>query len=668
MLKQFSRLEKTRSTVIIVFALLMGVSLVAFYAPSRNSATASPATSGEVLAEVNGDDVTVADLTLLKESYKQRFGGQISLAQLGGDKRFLDGLIRNRIVLQEARRLGVAPSDAEVAEAIRRNFSDASGAFVGFDKYKAAVVSNYGSIERYEAQVRDAVAAEKLRAFITAGVQVPGAEVEDDFKRTNTSFDLVYVPVTPDKLASRVNLSDEELRKFYDERKTDFRILEAQKKIRYLFIDQEKVGSKLQIPDEELRAEFNNLAPENKTGGVNLQQIVLKVARPDLDAEVRAKADRLIAEARSKGESISEEDFAQIARGNSEDPATARNGGRLPNPVRKNPNNPKDIYQNVFTFQKEGEVTDAYFTNNAYYFFRRGKTVEKTFEDARQELLVSLRNRKAYAVAAQLAARAAERLKATKDFAAVARELAGEANMNPPEMVRETPFVKPGEDVPNVGSSPQFEQAIEPLNNQGDIGERTSIKGGFAVPMLVEKRDPRIPEFDEVKDKVVEQARVERATSQLEQAARELAANATSAADLKAAAERLGLTAQTSEAYKLSSPLGEVGTSPGADAAIFNLKAGEVTKTPIKIGDRWVVVGATKRTDADMAEFGKQREELTRAAVSSRRDQVFEDYISSTRKRLESDGKIKIYEDVLAKMPEDEPALAPPPGFPPTGS
>ena len=660
MLKQFSRLEKTRSAVIIVFALLMGISLVIFYAPTRNSATASPATSTEVLAEVNGDNVTVADLTLLKESYKQRFGGQISLAQLGGDKRFLDGLIRNRIVLQEANRLGVAPSDAEVAEAIRKNFTDASGTFIGFDKYKAAVVANYGSIERYEQQVRDAVAAEKLRSFITAGVQVAGAEVEDDYKRTNASFDLVYVPVTPDKLASRMSLSDEELRKFYDERKTDFRILETQKKFRYLFIDQEKMGSKLQIADEELRAEYNNLAPENKIGGVNIQQVVLKVARPDLDTEVHGKADRLIAEARSKGDSISEEDFAQIARGNSEDPATARDGGRVPNPVRRNPNNPKDIYQNVFNL-KEGEVSDSFFTNNAYYFFRRGKAVEKTFEDARPELLVSLRNRKAYGLAAQLAARAAERLKATKNPEVVAGELAAEANMNPADMVRETPFIKPGDDVPGIGSSPQFEQAVEPLNNQGDIGERTSIKGGFAIPVLVEKRDPRIPEFDEVKDKVTERARVERATSQLERAARELAASAASAADLKAAAERLGLAAQTSEAYKLSSPLGEAGTSPAADAAIFNLKAGEVTKTPIKIGDRWVVVGATKRTDADMAEFGKQRDELTRTALSSRRDQVFEDYITSTRKRLEADGKIKVYDDVLASIVDDEePSLIPP--------
>ena len=37
MLKQLGRLERTRSIIIIGFAVLMAVSLVLFYAPGRNS-------------------------------------------------------------------------------------------------------------------------------------------------------------------------------------------------------------------------------------------------------------------------------------------------------------------------------------------------------------------------------------------------------------------------------------------------------------------------------------------------------------------------------------------------------------------------------------------------------------------------------------------------------
>ncbi|MGH9901457.1 MAG: SurA N-terminal domain-containing protein, partial [Pyrinomonadaceae bacterium] len=260
MLKQLSRLERTRSLVIIIFAVLMGLSLVFFYAPNR-SANATPATSTETLAAVNGEEITVSDFTLRKDNLlrnMQQFGGQISLAQMGlDDRRLLDGLIRDRIVSQEAARLGLAPSDAEVADAIRKRFSDASGKFVGMERYRSAVVDQYGDIARFEQQMRDTVAAQKLRAYITAGVSVSDKEVQEDYQRQNTTFDIVYVPVVADKLAKSINPSDEELQKYYNEHKEEFRISEPQKRVRYLFIDQAKVGEKLRISDEELRNAFN---------------------------------------------------------------------------------------------------------------------------------------------------------------------------------------------------------------------------------------------------------------------------------------------------------------------------------------------------------------------------------------------------------------------------
>ncbi|MGH9901456.1 MAG: peptidylprolyl isomerase, partial [Pyrinomonadaceae bacterium] len=396
-----------------------------------------------------------------------------------------------------------------------------------------------------------------------------------------------------------------------------------------------------------------------------VQQIVLKVARPDLDEGVRTKAENLVKQARGQGGSATEEAFAELARGNSEDPATARNGGALSGLVRKNPNKPEDPLQSTLNMEP-GQVSEPIKYGTAYYIFRRGEAVDKTFEDAKPEILVSQRNSKSYAAAAALAARAATRLKETKDLQKVTDELAAEANMSPGEMVRETPFVRPGDDVPNIGSSPQFEQAVEPLNNPNDVGDRVSIKGGFAVPLLAEKRDPRVPDFAEVREKVVERVRQERAAAQVEQAARDIAAGANSAGDIKAAAEKFSLEAQTAEAYKLGTPLGQAGTSPAADSAIHNLMAGEVTKTPIKIGDSWVVVGATKRTEADLTEFAKQRDQLTQNALSERRDQVFEDYITATRARYERDGDVKIYDDVLSKLVSDEPPVAGAPtgGFP----
>jgi peptidyl-prolyl cis-trans isomerase D len=664
MLKQFNRAKGAHKYIIIFFALLMAASLLMFYAPGSNQVNANPATNREVLAEVSGDDITVADLYRQKQSYQQRFGGQFSLAQFGlNDKSMLDGLVRSKIIAQEAARLSLGTSDAEVNKAVVTQFVDESGKFIGVAKYRERVARAYGSAERFEQGLREELAADKLRAFVTAGVSVSEEEVRDDFKRKNSSFDVTYVPIVADKLAASLQPSEEELQKYYEENKTGFRYLEPQKKIRYLFINQEKVGEKLDIPDADLRAAYDALKPENKQAGVRVQQIVLKVARKDLDQQVLAKATKIAQDLRGSdaaAANVTEEKFAEAAKGNSEDPATATKGGWLPAPVRRDPNRKNDILQTTLDMQ-EGQVSDPVFTAGAYYIFRRGASVPKSFEEAKRELLVSQRNTRAYKSAADLAARAVARLKETRDFQKVAQELAAESNMNAGDMVKETPFVKPGDNVPDIGSSPQFEDAIRPLENANDVGDRVSIKNGFAVPMLVEKREPRIPDFAEVRDEVVRRAKQARAQSQLEQTARDLAGNNGSPDALKAAAEKLGLEVKTADAYKLGSPLEGAGTSATADDLIYNLKEGEVSKTPVKLGDSWVVVAVKKRTEADLAEFAKQREQLTQTLLNTRRSDVFDDYVSATRARLDREGKVKIYEDVLARNADVEETAAPPP-------
>lgn len=664
MLKQLGRLERTRGIIIVGFVILMAVSLVVFYAPGRSARYVEPTRNTEVIAKVGSDEITVADLAQLRENYQQMLGGQISLAQLGGNKRFLDGLIHDRVVAQEAARLGLAASDAEVAEKIRKQFTDASGQFVGIDRYKESVTARFGEVEKYERNIRYAIAQEKLKAFVTASVRVSDNEVQEEYQRDNTKFEINYVVISLEKLAEKVQPSDEELKNHFEQHKTDYRILEPQKKIRYLYIDQDKSGQKLQISDKDLRDEYEKLDAAHRQAGVRVQQILLKVARKDLEADVEQKAKDLIAKLKGAGTTVSEEAFAEAARGNSEDPATAKNGGTLPRIIKKNPNKADPLYDQVVDMQP-GEITDQPIKHNGnYYILRRGDSVPKTFEDAKQELLVSLRNRRGYAVAVQLADRAQQRLQETKDLQKVAQELAAEANMKPAEMIKETPFVKPGDDVPNIGNNQQFEAAIEPLHNPNDVGTRTGIKGGFAVPMLVEKRDPRVPDFEEVRSKVADAVKQERAKEQLDVRAKELAASANNAGEVKVVGEKAGFETGTEEEYKLGATLGKAGTSPALDEAIYTMKAGEVTRMPVKVADHWVVLGVVNRTEADLAEFAKQRDQLKQSLLSERQNQLFEDYIAAVQRKMKDAGRIKIYTKVLEQMEEQEPVAAPRPQFP----
>lgn len=660
MLKQLGKLERTRNYIIIGFAVLMAVSLVFFYASPRGATGLDPMKNMAVVAKVNGKEITVADVAAIRENYRQMFGGRISLAQLGGNKRFLESLISKHVVAQEAERLGLGASDAELADRIRKQFVDASGQFVGFDRYKESVTTRFGDVAKFEADLRDEIAQDKLRAFVTASVNVSDAEVRDEYNRRNSSFAIEYVVVSADKLAKKIQPSDADLQAYYDAHKTDLRYLEPQKKIRYLFFDTEKVGSKLSITDQELKAEFDNLKPPFNQAGVKVQQILLKVARKDLDAEVEQKAKDLIAKLRGSDGKAAEDKFAESARGVSEDPASAKNNGFLPQLVKKNPNKVDGLYDRTLDMN-EGDISDIpiKYAGN-WYILRRGAAVPKTFEEAKAELLVSLRNRKGYGATFQLANEAQAKLKEAKDVQKVAQEFASRANMSVAEMVRETGYIKPNDDVPNIGANQQFEQAISPLNNANDVGDAVGIKGGFAIPLLVDKKEPRIPDFDEVKSKVSDLVKEQKAKEQLEQKAKDLLASVTSPDGLKAAGEKEGFDAGSEATWKLGSALGEAQSDKSLDDIIFGLNAGQLIKSPYKADDKWVIVGVSKREEASAAEFPSKKDDVKRSMISERQSQVFEDYIAGVQERMKREGKIKIYQDVLdTALPEseDEPSM-----------
>ena len=84
MLKQLAKWERTSKYIVIIYAALMAISLVIFYAPGRNSTNnIDPTKNTEVVAKVGSASITIADVARIRENYAQMFGNRINLAQLG---------------------------------------------------------------------------------------------------------------------------------------------------------------------------------------------------------------------------------------------------------------------------------------------------------------------------------------------------------------------------------------------------------------------------------------------------------------------------------------------------------------------------------------------------------------------------------------------------------
>src|SRR6202008_2648976 len=105
--------------------------------------------------------ITVADLARSKEDLMQMMGGRM---MPGFNNRMaLEGLISRYVMLAEAERLGLSASDAEVAEKIRADNRDSTGA-IDVEKYKQNVSARYGDVEKFEDETRARISQQKLRA------------------------------------------------------------------------------------------------------------------------------------------------------------------------------------------------------------------------------------------------------------------------------------------------------------------------------------------------------------------------------------------------------------------------------------------------------------------------------------------------------------------------
>lgn len=656
MLRFISRLEKTRNFVLLAFAIIMVASLVFFYAPTRNDVAANFTMSSETAARVSGEYITVGEVARQKENYSRFMQGRPYPAKM-----VLDGLIGSRIARVEAARLGFTATNAEVAAEIRKQFKPTDGTPFDQKVYEQNIVQQYGSVSSFEESVRDDLSLAKLRAFVSSGVTVSEEEVLRDYQRSNAKFDLSYVVVSPQDLAKSITPSDEDLRAYFEKNKQSYYINSPQKKIRYVFLNTAKVGEKLVLSDEELKAEYDKLPADKKIAGVLGQEIVLRIAKPEFEGQVNEKALSLVERLKKDGATVTEEAFAELARGQSENAVSASKGGALAGPVRENLNKPDDPYQRLLKMQP-GEISEPISYEGRYFILRRGNEVPKSFEDAKKELEVGMRNRRAYAAAAELAKKAVASLRESKDAQKTAQQFAGEANMNVADMVRETPFIKPGDNVDKIGTSPQFEEGIAGLQNPSDVGDEIPVPEGFAIPLLVEKKEPRDAEFDEVKAQLVDIVKMEKARAEVESIARQIASGAASATAISAAATAKNLKAGESKSFILGSPIGEgpsASTSPQLEDAIYALRQGEVTKEPVKIGDNYYIVGVNSRQEASAEDFAKEKDTLTEELLNRKRGDVFSDYIAATRQRYESTGLITIYNDAITKLDQADPAAAP---------
>ena len=621
---------------------LVVLAFVVFYIPSfldDPTAIGVGALPGEVIAEVEGRDVTAGQFLQRYnnqiQAYRTAYGSQMSdqlLRQLGIDQQILQQMIDEQASLVEAERLGLNVSDEELAQTI---FSipglQENGRFIGEQRYELLLRSQIPPQTKamFEDSLRRSLMIDKLRAALTDWMTVADADVEREFKERNEKVKLQVVALTADRFRDQVTVSDADVSSYYEMHKADYRIGE-QRKVKMLVLDREQAQAKTIVPAADVQRFYNdNIAQYQTPEQIRASHILLNTAGKD-EATVRKQAEDILKQARAGA------DFAALATKFSEDEGSKVNGGDLDyfSRGRMVP----EFETAAFALQP-GQISDLVKSQYGFHIIKvvdKKPAVTRSFDEVRPQIEEQL---KAQRTDQQLSARAnefASRIDDPSDLDTVAREQG--------LMVTESEFFGREDPVPGLGVAPQVAQAAFALEDNAVSAPIGSPRGPVFVT-VTQKREPRVPALDEVKDRVRDDAIRVKATEISRQRAAAIAASLRSAGNFAAAAKAQGFEAKDTDLVARGTPLPDVGVNPEIEKAVFGLPAGSVSD-PITTRDATVIVRVVERDDVTPDELRLGKEAFREQLLNERRTRFFAAYMAKAKERMD----IEVKQDVVTRM------------------
>src|SRR5262245_41811507 len=265
MLRFFAKLERSRSALLLAFCALLLVGLIAFYIPNSSlgpgAGSVRSSDDNIVIAKVGSQEITLKEYKGALSTALSAFGRGNSLPlgiakSIGYDKRALDDLISERLVIEQGSELNLTGADSEVSDAVRRTFTNDQGAFIGRTEYMRRSKMGGLDVEEYEKNRRDAITAGKVRGFITSPIPDPDHEVAEQYKRDNTKVEVAYATVDRDKLRSQFNPTQQDLRSYCDSHNDEFTADDKTLKVEYIFIPSKEVAKTVPVTEEELKKEY----------------------------------------------------------------------------------------------------------------------------------------------------------------------------------------------------------------------------------------------------------------------------------------------------------------------------------------------------------------------------------------------------------------------------
>ena len=616
----FEYFRNRRSIGWFVGAGLLGLVILAFVALYFPDFMGDPATAAmrRGVAWVEGEPIQASTFLdryrNVARMYQEQSGGDFSPAlarQLGIPEQVVGELVRSRVLLLEAQRLGLQVTNTEVGTSIATSptFQE-NGVFIGRDAYLSMLRAARLSPRDFEDSVRSDLLTEKLRLLITESPHVSDLELREEYRRRNENASLDVWFLTADSQRGEVEVTEAEARGRYDAGPEEFEVPE-QRRIRYLTLSEQTLAEEVSVRQREIQRYYNRNLFNYQVGEQAEASHILLQAESESDEDAtRTLAARLAERARTG------EDFAGLARTYSADEATREAGGALGvfGPEEMVP----EFSEAVFSMMP-GEISDPVRTDYGYHVIRldrRQAAETRELSEVEGEIETRLRQEKA-------ATLLTERVLELGERTGGADSLDNLTSDYPLLIPQESDFFSAGDSVAGPGSAELSTLAFD--LEIGAVGGPIRLPTGYAFVQVLEERPPHVPEFAEIREQVIATLEGEQAKSLVEEAGQTLR-------DHVAGGQTVDTDPTPLERWFRGSPLGVAGMLPGAEETVFGAAVGAVVG-PLEADRGYAVVRINGKEGFSEATFEEQKEPFRAQMAEEKKQRIWAAFVGAAGER-----------------------------------
>ncbi len=630
--------------------LVICVSMVWYLVPNGSTLGIGAVTTAGVVGTVAGEDIHSTEVQqqakrLLDQQFP-RAGAQAQMLLPYFAQRAFDNLVNEKILIVEARRLGLKATDDDLRDYLHQgqlgqvifpngNYSK--------EAYEDLVARNGYSVPQFESLLKEEILINKIRDLISSSASVTDAEVRDQFNKQSTKVKFDYAVLKKDDILKGLHPADAELKAYFNlNQKNYLNSVPEKRQLKYVVFDTSKLVAQTQVTQQDLQTYYDAHREEYRVPEqVNVRHILIKSPLPGPDGKIDPKA---LDAARAKAQDVLKQlkaggNFSDLAKKYSDDPGSAKNGGSL-GFIGRGRTVP-EFEKAAFSLPKGG-TSDLVQSNYGFHIIHVDDKQEahlKTVDEVKGQIEPLIKQQKAGQAAQTAAAQLVSEARGSSlDKAAAAKGL----------QVITTDFVTRNNLLPGIGTDPQFAASAfaQTANAPADI---VQLHDGFAVYQVAAIKPPSTPTFDEIRSQVEQQFKDERASSLLAQKTQELSDRAKADHDLKKAAKELGAAVKTSDFVAPDGQVPDIGSMTGPAKVAFTLKPGEISG-PIGSATTGAVLSVTEQQAPTDADFTAKKDQVRDALLQEKQQEVFGLFLGDLRNKMEKSGKVKTNQKELEAL------------------